>query len=295
VRESLARFWGEAPGLDLPGDVTTRISVSCLVRALRRQEPIASLARRIGASRLTLSRWLEGEAEPRLPDLLRMVDATTQRLLDFVAVFVDPGTLRSTRAAWSDLQAQLRVAYDLPWSHAVLRVLELEEYAALPEHVPGFITRCLGIEREQEELCLQALLRAKQIRKARGRFVPTRVLPVDTRGDARRNRALKAHWAEVALDRLRSVGTAAGDEDLFSYSLVGVSAADYERIRELHAGYFEQLRAIVRASTPTQVVLLVNTQLVTLSARVGRRQAARSNARAASQLTAPRSRRAFRS
>ena len=111
------------------------------------------LLARVGATRLTITRWLRGESEPRLPQLLRFVRATTQRLLDFVAVFADPGSLASTRAAWHDLQAQLRVAYDLPWSHAVLRALELSDYRHLPRHEPGFVARRLGISLEDRDRC----------------------------------------------------------------------------------------------------------------------------------------------
>jgi hypothetical protein len=74
-----------------------------------------------------------GPAGCRGSERPRFVDATTQRMLDFVAAFVDPSSLASLRVTWADLERQRRLAYDLPWAHAVLRVLELDDYLKLPE------------------------------------------------------------------------------------------------------------------------------------------------------------------
>jgi hypothetical protein len=54
------------------------------------------LARRIGFDRTTLWRWLRGQSQPRLPDFLCFLEATSLRLLDFVALFADPAKLDST-------------------------------------------------------------------------------------------------------------------------------------------------------------------------------------------------------
>jgi hypothetical protein len=78
------------------------------------------------AERSTVERWLVGSTEPRLPELLCWVQATTQRLRDFVAIVVDPATLSSTRSTYRLLLAQRELAYQLPLTHAVLRGLELD-------------------------------------------------------------------------------------------------------------------------------------------------------------------------
>jgi transcriptional regulator with XRE-family HTH domain len=232
--------------------------VTDLMRILRGDFRIAELAGSVGATRLTVSRWLRGETEPRLPDLLGFVKATTQRLLDFVAVFADPASLASTRAAWRDLQAQLRVAYDVPWSHAVLRALELADYRRLSRHEPGFIARRLGISLQIENDAIDALAAAGQIRRVRGKWTTGRVLTVDTRPDPDKNLALKRHWAQVGVERL-------GGEGLFSYNLFSISEEHYARLQALHRAYFEQLRAIVAESRRSERVVLANVQLFSLA------------------------------
>lgn len=232
------------------------------LRALAGERSNSELARSVGADRTTVARWLDGRTEPKLPELLRYVQATTQRLLEFLACFADPAALASARAAYADLVAQRRLAYELPHSHAVLRALELDAYRALSRHEPGFIARRVGISLEAETECLRALAAAKQIKRVRGRYVIQHVLTVDTRPDEAQNRRLKQHWATVGLERLRASDAAA--DALFSYNLFPVSEADYQRIRRLHIDYYERVREIVAESRRSDRVVLMNVQLVPL-------------------------------
>jgi hypothetical protein len=239
-------------------DVPPGKLVTDLLRAWQGSFRVGGLARSVGATRLTITRWLGGLSEPRLPQLLRFVGVTTQRLLDFVAVFADPASLASTKSAWRDLQAQRRVAYELPWSHAVLRALELPDYRRLPKHEPGFLARRLGIPREAETIALEALAASRQIRRVHGKWHASRALTVDTRPDPAKNRALKRHWAEVGLERL-------GGEGLFSYNLFAISDEQYARLQSLHRAYFEQIRSLVAESRGADRVALVNLQLFSLT------------------------------
>jgi transcriptional regulator with XRE-family HTH domain len=236
--------------------------VSAWLAALAGDRSQRELATKVGRDRNTVARWLEGSTEPRLPDLLRFVGATTQRLLDFVAAFAEPSALPSLRAAHADLERQRHLAYELPWAHAVLRLLELHAYAELPEHVPGFIAGRIGITLELEVECLSALARAGQIYKRKGKWKVRRVLTVDTREDPAGNLRLKRHWSEVALGRIGERATAAGS--LFSYNLFAISDEGLEAIREAHLQYFERLRAIVTECRHPTRLALANVQLLPL-------------------------------
>jgi hypothetical protein len=170
--------------------------------------------------------------------------------------------LDETRQDWHVLEAQREVAYNLPWSHAVMRVLELESYKKMGEHRPGFIASRLGIEREEEERCLQALAESKLIAKRRKRWVATQVLTVDTRRNPEAGRQLKRHWANVGIGRLPALEPR--ENDLFSYNLFTVSERDFEHLRELHIAYYQELRRVIEASEPAERVALVNLQLMRL-------------------------------
>lgn len=233
------------------------------LQGLVRGRSQAELSRALGVNRNTMARWLAGTTEPRLPQLLAFVEATTQRLLDFLSEVAGPQPLPSVAAAQADLQLQRGLAYNRPWSHAVLRVLELEAYRSLPRHEPGFIAARLGITLDEEEQCLSALLRAKQIRKRAGQFRVGRVLSVDTRQDQAGNLALKRHWFGVAKSQLERHGIP--DDALASYNLFAISEADLERVRQAHLDYYERVRAIVAESKQPSRVVLTTIGLLPLS------------------------------
>ena len=253
------RFYQPSAWIDAM-DPASPAAVAAFLTDLRGETPIARIAARAGKNRYSVARWLSGQAQPRLPDFLTLIEATTGRLIDWLASFVDPAALPSAAVAWAQVEARRALVHEHPWAMAVLRALELHAYRALPGHRSGWIAQALGLPQQVEDDCLLALARSGQIALRDGRWVHT-PLTVDTRTSARGSRALKTFWADVARERL-----AAGAPDLYSYNVFSISAADYERLKELHTSYFRSIRALVATSTPAERVVLANVQLVPLSA-----------------------------
>lgn len=244
-------------------DLTGRSAVAAFLRELRGAIPVGVLASRCGCSRFSLSRWLSGATEPRLPDLLRVVHAVLPRdFLDWLSGLCDPSQLPAIRREWERFEALRRVAHEAPHSEAILRVLELESYHATPHPPPGWIAARLGFSADDEARALAALRRARLIRRRRGRWVLDRVYQVSTRQqDEAALRQLKRFWAGVGSERLER-----GAGGLFSYNVFSVSAADLARLERLHLEYYDAMRAIIRESTPAECVGLVNLQLFALDA-----------------------------
>jgi Domain of unknown function (DUF4423) len=237
--------------------------VAQLLLDLRGRSTIGDVAERALRSRFAVARWLKGEAEPRLPDFFRMVEATSMRVLDFVAAFVDPDQLPSISTSWRELEAGRRAAFQLPWSHAVLRALELENYRSEPAHRPGFIAAQLGISTEEEQRCVEALEHSGQLAWDGTHYLVTERL-TDTSNNPEAGRALKVWWTEQALERLKQ-----DKEGLYSYNLFAVSERDYQRLRQLHLDYFRELRSIVAQSKPAERVVLAHLQLLPLAGGPG--------------------------
>lgn len=259
---NVSQFFASPPTWLKSTPLVSPEGIARLLDEVRGHTPIVELARRSGFSRYAIARWLSGAAEPKFPDFLRLFEASSLRLLDFIALFHDPLELPSAKQAWKLLQAHRQAVYDMPWASAVLRALELRQYAELPEHVPGWIANLLGIDEENERRCLSLLADSGQIRLRDGRWVPSRVMAVDTRSDQNRELALKEWWARVGVERL-----AQGSPGQFSFNVFAVSSADLERLRELHRSYFRQMRAIIAHSDPCEHVVVANLQLFDLGAR----------------------------
>jgi transcriptional regulator with XRE-family HTH domain len=258
LSEALAAFY-RLPSSASAHDLTSERGVAAFLDDLRGRTPVIELARSAERSRFAVARWLKGDAEPRLPDFLRLVQTASLRLLDFIACFVDPSALPSLAAAWRNLESARRAAIDMPWSQAVLRVIELEDYRKLRRHRPGFIAERLQISREEEQRCLALLLETGQLRREGARLRLGASLTVDTRGDRQRSQRVKAFWTNVALERLQG-----GAEGTFSYNLFSVSRADLVKIQELYRAYFRELRQIVAASEPAECIVLTNVHLFEL-------------------------------
>jgi hypothetical protein len=259
---ALQRFYGEErlPDWLRAGRVELPLLVLSFFEELRGGISVAELARRSGFNRFAIARWLDGRAEPRLPQALALIEACSLRVLDFVATLVDPRRLPSFAAAHADLAAARRAAYELPFSLVVLHALELEDYRQLPRHEPGFLARRLSLSLAEEESYLSALVAAGQIRDNGARYEPTRIQVVDTRGDERRATELRRYFYQLALERVvQGIPSASG------YNVFAVSRADYARIVELQRGYYAQLRAIVAASEPVEVIALASTHVLSLS------------------------------
>jgi len=254
--DSLAPFFKRAPPWlnDEPGSVEWVVS---LLRELRGSTPIGVLAERAGISRFALSRWLSGRAEPRLPQLLSLIEAATGRLLDFVALFVAPQTLTSTRQAWRRLEAARELAWGSPWAQAVWLALELEDYRAQPRHDNAWLASRLGLDEALVRDCVAQLHAAHRIRRDGKRFRPVEIGSVDVRR-ARSGSELKSHWARAGLNRLDAA------DGMVSYNLFSVSNGVLAEIRELQRAHYRAVRRLVDSSKSADAVVLMNLQLLPL-------------------------------
>lgn len=260
VAQCLERFYRYRPAWLDTLDPTTVQGVGQLLDDLRGKTSVAELARCTGHNRFALARWLRGQADPSLPELLMLIAATSERLLDFVASFTDPVQLPSVREQWLQLLAAREAAYELPWSFAVLRALELVDYQALPQHVPGWIASRLAIEREQELESLVVLERTRQIQWTGTHFRSASLTAVDTRAEAERALQLRVDWGQEALTRLQR-----GATGMASYNLSCVSRIDRDRIEQLQRAHYRQVSSIIARSFPAQCVLLQTSQFIELT------------------------------
>ena len=257
VRAALGRFHPTVQPAG-PGELDGE-ALSGWLSQLRGSTPLSEIGRRCDCSRFAVARWLSGQAQPRLPDFFVLVDAISGRLPDLVAELVPidevPALLPRHRAASS----AKRLAFEEPWTEAVLRLLETEGYRARPRHDTGYLVRRLGIDAAHVERCLERLSRASIVRRdERGRYLVAGTLNVDTHADPEAVRRLMAHWSEVALQHFPR----GHDTNLFAYNVLSISHADLARVRELLRSTYREVRAIVAASEPSETAALLNLQLI---------------------------------
>ncbi len=256
---AVTRFFGRRPEWLDETTLASPSGVAAFLRDLRGRQPVTSLAPAIGRDRYALARWYKGATEPRLPDFFRVVECSSLRLLDLLEAFVDLESLPAVADAGRRLAAARRIAHEAPWSHAVLRTLELASYQELPRHQPGWIAARVGVTGEEEERCLHSLEVAGQIEWVNDRWRPRSAATLDLRHDSRATAELAAWCAERGAERLAQGGAGA-----FAFNVFCVSARDLDRIRQLQREYFGQLRSIIADSAPSERLAVVNLQLFEL-------------------------------
>jgi transcriptional regulator with XRE-family HTH domain len=254
VRAAFARF---APAAELTTE-KNGFAIGHWLRQVSAPASINALAAGSGLSRFAISRWLSGQRRPRLPDFFRLVDVATGRLPDLVAELVPIADTPALARRHAVAQAARRLAFDAPWTEAILRVLETPQYARLRVHRPGFVAERLGISLEQESRALALLQAAEVITRVGDRYVDIRPLTVDTRGGRRALYSIKQHWARVAAERAAEPLRG----DVFGYNVLSVSKPDLARIAELLHATFREIRTIVAGSEPAECVALLNLHLV---------------------------------
>ncbi len=257
--EALGRFYRTPPTWLQEVDLNSRLGVAKLLEDLRGDTPILQLAARTGKSRYAVARWLKGSAEPRLPDFLRMIEATSQRLLDFISHFVDIEAMQSTGKRWQELQAARELVGRVPWTPAVLLVMQTEDYLALEEHTQGWISQRLGLPKDVEHDCMELLKASGRVKQEGKRL---RVMPIDsidTRSDPAAGRRLRKWWAQVGLEYIEEQRPG-----IFSFNVFSVSQKDYEKLQEMHRNYYRSMRSVIAVSHPEQRVVVANVQLFAL-------------------------------
>ena len=238
------------------------IHIHAWLAELRGATSAATLAERSGHSRYAIARWLRGQTRPRLPDFLALVEAITGRASDLVQLLVPIAAVPELYALHLRRTAAKRVAFDVPWAEAALRVIETAGYRKLAAHEPGYVGARLGISAQDEAAALDGLLRAGVLQRRGPRLLTREPLTVDMAAKPAEINRLKAHWTRAALERLR----APRPQDWLAYNVVSTSAADLDRIREVLRRAFREIRSIAAASEPTESAALLNLQLITWNA-----------------------------
>lgn len=257
VEAGLVRFFRDVPQRLRARPLSSLDGICALLTELRGRTRLGALAQASGLSRFALSRWLAGKAQPNLPDLLCYVDHASLRLLDFLAILVDPAQLPAVHDAWRKLQDARQLGYERPSSHAVLHALETAAYRAAP--CAETIAALTGLPRAEVEQNLQRLVESGQLVSEGRRYRVHAVQTIDFRRDPASAQRVKAYWAQVAAERSREVRPG-----LFAFNVFACSRADLARLTELQRAYLREMRTLIAQSEPSEVVALANFQLFSL-------------------------------
>lgn len=260
LQQVLLRFFRALPPRLRSNSLLTAEGVQLFMQELMGRTAILAVAQPSGLSRFSISRWLSGKSQPKLPEFLCFVEHASLRLLDLLDTLVNVEQLPALAEEWRMLQAARDIGYAMPFSHAVLRALETQTYAA-SDGSSLALAKLLGIEPRVVDQCLERLKQAGQARCEQTHWIAVQSNFVDFRRDLEAAQRVKAFWAALAAERVvtRRPG-------LFAYNVFAVSREDLARLEALQREYLSQMHAIIDQSNPTDVVALANFQLFAFDA-----------------------------
>lgn len=255
----LRRFLPQPPAALLQANLRERDGVAALLGHLAADRTAVELGEALGTGRQVVGRWLRGESEPRLPQLLAWIEVTTDRLPDFVATFADPAALPSLRLRWSRLTRSRELLIEAPWVQTLLLATELQDYQHLAEHDGDWVSARMGVSRERVDEGLELLASAGLLRWTGTHWTPGGAQTIDTPREREGVRQLKRHWLTVVRERFE-----ADAPGLYSHNLFAVAAEDVAALEALHIEYFHKVRELVARSEPSERVVLLQHNLVPL-------------------------------
>jgi len=225
---------------------------------LRGSRSITELADQAGISRYSVSRYLSGKSEARLPDFLRLLDAVTGRLHEWVNELVAVENVPALYGRFQEIQAARRLALEHPWSEAILRVLETAGYRKQKKERGAYIAGVLGVELDEVMSLLCELQSAGVIEKKRGAYVVAENLTVDTTSTPEQLLGVRQHWAQVGLSRLEQMQR----DDWFAYNVIAVSEEDSKKVEKRLRAAYREVRSIVSESSPADRAAVLMIQLL---------------------------------
>ncbi len=242
-----------------PPDLKEKLGVAHLLKELLGKRKAGEVGDQLGRDRHAVGRWLRGQTEIPLADFLHFVEITTLRVYDLLALYADPAELPEAAAGYKLLEAARESARQMPWSHAIVHMVEMPSYKKLVAHERGWFASRLGISTQDEDSCLTLLVQTGQLRKEGERYLGTKSINVDTRRDPLATRELASFWMKEGARRVLTPG-----QGRFAFNTFALSERDVQRAKELQSEYFRQLRALVAESEPAEAVAVATFQFFPL-------------------------------
>lgn len=233
--------------------------------ALRGNRSVTAIAEHSSLSRFQVSRCLSGGTRPSLPTFFALVDAMSARLPELLSYWVDMQQVPALSERYQADAAARACAYAHPWSSAVLALIDAGRNAlGQPTHgaadpfdpanaLVQEIATVLNVPSSVVSESLHALQCAGVIRVKQGRLAIEGLLLTDTRRDPEGAQQLRKHWALVSAARL----SCPQPTDLFSHNVFAVSREDYAKLLEMQARFYQDVRAIIKESSPSEVPALM--------------------------------------
>jgi transcriptional regulator with XRE-family HTH domain len=227
----------------------------------------SAIGRQLEISRHSLSSWLKSKSYPSVHEVLHLLSlyrGGKPHVISFVASLVgNSAMLPSIGDVVAQREGQIALAYQHPWLSAAAECLQLRDYRESAKHIPGFISKHLGISIDEEQMALSFLMKIGAITERNRKFAISgssvvfqeNVLadPNDQEGNFR----VREYWWEKALTHLRN--RPSWKSLTFAFQTFAVSKEADKKIRDASIRYYQEIERLVEDDTqPKEIFRIMN-------------------------------------
>lgn len=204
------------------------------------------VAKALGVSRYTFSRWLHGKTCPTFEQVLALIDYGSAEFFLFIESLANPKDLPSVRDSIQQIQEQRQVIESHPWLSAVLSALDLQAIAEI-KYSAEWMQKKAKLSRPIVHRTVEELKKAQLIEKKNNTYVPSLEKFSAVKGISRQGRQkLVQFWNQRILDYIATSFDSKQSRN--SFKVFTLRAQDYAKILERYTEFFNDVASIINSS-----------------------------------------------
>jgi transcriptional regulator with XRE-family HTH domain len=226
--------------------------------------PVSAILKK--PSRVTLSRWLNGEREPSLSQILNLAEFQGFTLNYFLKELLGESFQERSLNEQTQIEKKLCLLYfKYPWIALLMRLLETHEYNELQKGHREFLLLHLGVSEEPLNLICQELedlgvlvREGHKLRCVKKFFIP--------KGSPQEEIDMRKFWMKRALVELENL-TELPPNQVWGYKVYSINENDLIEVREAYLDFYFKIDRILQSkkyTTGKNKICLLNVQLFEL-------------------------------
>jgi hypothetical protein len=213
-----------------------------LVRHFVGTNQLTTVSQAIGVSRFTLSRWLTGQTEPNLWQILALIYFASVDFLRFLEIITASADLPTLREQFRLDRIQLDMFHKYPWLSVLLSAIDLEEYRLNPSE--EWLAQKAKLPLESVKNAISDLSSAGLLLRKDGVW-ETALKRTALRGSLEGRKRISEY---VLSQTLAASRTGFGNPMMrFSWKIFSINHDRYELILQKYTEFFNELGTIIDA------------------------------------------------
>lgn len=217
-----------------------RLDAAFVIKSLKGMHSVDTLAKQLHRPKRVLTRWINGESEPYLKDVLHVFYITTSSVLEFATVLAGNEPLPSFANEIAKRKVERDFHFRNPAFASLIRVFEFTAYEQLKTHSSAFVARSINLKVSEVDRLIDEAMKLGLIEKVQCKYKIVNK-SLSTRGDLAGRKAILDYWMRRQIEGIHSTATLRDDQLSSSYCIFTTNQVTYEKIDALRAQFYRAM------------------------------------------------------